>query len=1132
MAQGTKPSSAVPPAGSLNGTSQAALPMGVNRKKQKRREKLALKQAAEARRQTTAPVQNGNITSSHGRQSAPAPEPEDSSYVPDDDEGDFYSEDEDGHDNRQAYGTNGHPSEGYPRGGAAGSGRKKPRKKKRRGSASAQQAHYIPSQPHTTSSTGTSKNLWNTTTNEERNNIREFWLGLNENERKSLVKIEKEAVLKKMKEQQKHSCSCTVCGRKRHAIEEELEVLYDAYYDELEQYANQRQDIGPMLSSVLPPSHPPQPHERRLMRTHPPPGQYDEGDDISQGDEDEGEDDEYSSEISYEDDSSVEPTSLPPHPDADFLQFGSSLQVKGGILTVADDLLKNDGKKFIEMMEQLAERRMQREEEATYQSHHPPDMHRRHHDQGSPPEADYYDDEEDEEADYEDDDYEDDEEDEDDTMTEEQRMEEGRRMFQIFAARMFEQRVLQAYREKVAAERQQKLLEEEAQEELRKKEREAKKALAAQKRRERKEQAKKLREETNAQKQAAQAAKEAAAKAEEERRQEELRKKKEEQRRKKEAERKAQEEERQRKEAEKLRRQQEERERQLEAERKQRELKQQEKKAKEEARRKEREEREAREKEAREKKAQEERERRERELKAKAERERQRKEEQAAAAAAKKASQPIAVPLPPTLVKQNAPAGVASPHITPAIPKAPAPAPTPNRPRQTSQQGSHGSSPKTPHIAPGTSQSISPTSQLLHSVAPKSIGTKPATSQQPTPTSHGSAMSPMLPIAPPPGMPVPHAMNMPPGFSSSPFGQSAMAPPGLAGPRSSISHSNLPFFPRAPGSQGYPLYPQPSAHTMSPLPGGRGFPVNSPPGLGDISTFSASGPIPGYPLSVPSHSRQASGTFGKASTETPAAPTPAQPISRPTPIQRPSSVKPHADDHHSDVDELAGHLGSRALLDDADIEPPVEPRRTSLQHGLNTLRPLTFNYGDHPPLPRNDGFNSFSGSPGGAWGAPSFPAAAGHLWGGSPTTSVFNAPHPLLGPPRLGEQRLVWIRRMLCSICRTFAGRQSTTDGFLDINEVTHQLDSVLLNQMGEPPASSEEIKAACDVFGDPSNGGGTLVYREVPGPVPQLSHIKFTEESAPKAALGEIGSPVPGHSVPISGSGLNRPFPGLGRPV
>ena len=43
-----------------------------------------------------------------------------------------------------------------------------------------------------------------------------------------------------------------------------------------------------------------------------------------------------------------------------------------------------------------------------------------------------------------------DEEDEDDDVSDEQRMEEGRRMFQIFAARMFEQRVLQSYREKVS----------------------------------------------------------------------------------------------------------------------------------------------------------------------------------------------------------------------------------------------------------------------------------------------------------------------------------------------------------------------------------------------------------------------------------------------------------------------------------------------------------------------------------------------------------------------------------------------------------------------------------------------------------------------------------------------------------
>jgi len=37
-----------------------------------------------------------------------------------------------------------------------------------------------------------------------------------------------------MKEQQRHTCSCSVCGRRRTAIEEELEMLYDAYYEELE----------------------------------------------------------------------------------------------------------------------------------------------------------------------------------------------------------------------------------------------------------------------------------------------------------------------------------------------------------------------------------------------------------------------------------------------------------------------------------------------------------------------------------------------------------------------------------------------------------------------------------------------------------------------------------------------------------------------------------------------------------------------------------------------------------------------------------------------------------------------------------------------------------------------------------
>lgn len=64
---------------------------------------------------------------------------------------------------------------------------------------------------------------------------------------------------------------------------------------------------------------------------------------------------------------------------------------------MADDLLKNDGKKFIEMMEQLAERRMQREEEAQYAAaglgH--PSMHGSSN-HGIPPDEEDYDEEDDE----------------------------------------------------------------------------------------------------------------------------------------------------------------------------------------------------------------------------------------------------------------------------------------------------------------------------------------------------------------------------------------------------------------------------------------------------------------------------------------------------------------------------------------------------------------------------------------------------------------------------------------------------------------------------------------------------------------------------------------------------------------
>ncbi len=192
---------------------------------------------------------------------------------------------------------------------------------------------HLPSGVHRPMHNESKDRIWNTSTAEERERIKEFWLSLGEEDRRSLVKVEKEAVLKKMKEQQKHSCSCTVCGRKRTAIEEELEVLYDAYYEELEVYANpthgsHEDRIPPRMyahsMARMPQDRHPQMHQSRSSR-----GRIQEiGDDEDAGDEEEYSDDEDSEDIS---DDGVEERTMGPVPSSgtDFLSFGKSLTVQG-----------------------------------------------------------------------------------------------------------------------------------------------------------------------------------------------------------------------------------------------------------------------------------------------------------------------------------------------------------------------------------------------------------------------------------------------------------------------------------------------------------------------------------------------------------------------------------------------------------------------------------------------------------------------------------------------------------------------------------------------------------------------------------------------------------------------------------
>ncbi|KAM7203855.1 Salt tolerance down-regulator domain containing protein [Naviculisporaceae sp. PSN 640] len=1176
------------------GPGTEAPPPTVNRKKQKRRAKAAAKAAAE--QGSTSVYPNGIPRPPPFTHEQPVEEAEPE-----------YSADEDDHD-AESNAQNSHPT---PNGYAPGTPKsKKSKKKKKKNNAGSNSDDHVHNnhlrddhQPHDqanspigrrTSSGGhndsdqrhgsgiSKEKIWNTSSKEERQRIKDFWLGLSEAERKSLVKVEKDAVLRKMKEQQKTTCSCSVCGRKRTAIEEELEGLYDAYYEELEQYANHpsQPDGPPMLPlqrsfasmsgmrrTSLPSSYTNhQPSHGRIIEHVGDDEAYDEEEDEGEDDYSEGdlEDDEYSDEEPSED---LQRSDFA----TGFLNFSNSLTVQGrdrqpalpaflqglnswastnaygshtlgGILTVADDLLLNDGKKFIEMMEQLAERRMQREEEAREQYHrgyghfNGDRLSERHvHPLSAPPVQD--DEDEDDEEEYEDEEDEeyDSQEEAENSMTEEQRMEEGRRMFQIFAARMFEQRVLQAYREKVARERQATLLEELDDEVRRDAQRKAKKAKEAQKRKDKAAKKKEALAEEKARREAEKAREEAARLAEEARKAEEQRAKAEEKRKKKEAQKKAEEEERKRKEAERQRRLHE----REENERKAREAKEREKKAREEARLKEKEAREQKEREAREKKEKQEREKREKEAKAKAERQTRenmetKKTKQEVRAAQKAAAIAAAVPVPITLAKRPAP------HAAPAVPALPqqsslaashspqipvatpafTKAPTPMRVRQpsqqhdgagissgtTSQSGSAPSQNPSPHPVTPVHSSPGPIGppNKLGSVSSQAGANLPSHAASPLTT----AAIPLPPqaspyMAPPMGMPFPPGMgHAPPGFSAPGF----PPPPGYR--PTAPGMMNMPPGLGGPGvGRGYPLGPPPG------FPG----PLDSPvPALAHVL-----GPVAKEPL--PSHSRQGSGSFDPG--------TPSQPISRPTPIGRPGSVvhgqRPNSGSPapKSDVDT---HLGSKALLDD--VEDPLDFASRSSRLGLSSSLPRP---GAGFPTPF--GMDSFGMPPHNSpWG----PSGIGHhqpMFPQHPPPGFGPAPTLPWGPPGLSnsafgapgvpdrpymEPRVVQVRKMLRRACEELAasaaaeeGKDDAADRFVPMQDVLARVESYTF---GNNAVTMEELLDLCETEGNEINGGGSF---DVRGDKPGTQSIRFVPgtgqtSSQPRnkwQAPGEIGSPVVG---------------------
>ncbi len=578
-------------------------------------------------------------------------------------------------------------------------------------------------------------------------------------------------------------------------------------------------------------------------------------------------------------------------------------------------------------------------------------------------------------------------------------MEEGRRMFQIFAARMFEQRVLTAYREKVASERQQKLIEELEEESRLDTQREAKRAKEAQKKKDKKRQQKQLKDEEKAKREAEKAAEEAEAKALEERKAEEQRQKKEEQRKKKEAEKKAQDEERQRKEAEKQKRLQEAREQQAELERKQREQKERDKKKRADAKRKEREEREAKEIEAQQEKAREAAEKKELEAKAKSDREaeeRRRKEVQevkhqgqAAPTSTMKHVVPLSiVPITSTLQPPQTVNSHASPHLqiaTPVVPKAP----TPIRPRKASFQGSQNSSPKTSQLPSGSSTtSPSIASHPQNGLNP--VAAKP--SSQP-PVQHPSAISTVSPLNAAPGM-----ITQPPGFPGIPVmvgntlapNPGSMLPPMT--PRTSlpepIMHAQVPQHPHQqqfnvnfrnfanPNGMPFP----PGINGMRPLPHGRGaldMSPHVPPLSNTVGNINMGHQyVSRDTMPTHSHSRHTSASFTNFDVSD--IPTHTQPIARPTPIQRPSSVAPsqlsgNGASTSANIDDLSNHLGSSALLDDTDI--PLSSNSNDVRRGsIAPGAPLAARHGYNTGGGKVDPFSrGMQGGNGNNWGSQPMP---------------------------------------------------------------------------------------------------------------------------------------------------------------
>eukprot|EP01080_Neovahlkampfia_damariscottae_P003083 gene3083-5253_t len=288
----------------------------------------------------------------------------------------------------------------------------------------------------------------------EQKQIIDFWKRLPSPNKRKVIKVDKLVLLKEIKENNGHVCSCTVCGRRRAVFGKEIERRLVEYCKELEykgslkteQTTQKRIQLEKLRRKIFLQ----QSYNRRMILKFKP---------------------NYSLTTRQPEYSESEMTK------EEFVSYNFSKNLiidDTGFITLKDDYLNENSETIFELLAKIEQvDQPQSSLFPTGPGHHVSNSGQPRRIKNGNEEDDDDDEEEEDEEEYEDEDEEEydsqeedeDEDDDEDEQSEEQRWRQSRKMFRLNIAKLFLKSIIMAYKEKKALELQQRLIEEEEREE-------------------------------------------------------------------------------------------------------------------------------------------------------------------------------------------------------------------------------------------------------------------------------------------------------------------------------------------------------------------------------------------------------------------------------------------------------------------------------------------------------------------------------------------------------------------------------------------------------------------------------------------------------------------------------------------